>query len=91
MSDLISRQAVVTEIAKFMLKYGGENEKRERDALHRAANGIKALPPAQAGIIRCKECKHYKAYDYTGYLACHLVVGGTVRRDLDDFCSRAER
>lgn len=45
--DMISRQAAVTEIAKFMLEYGGENEKRERDALHRAANGIKALPSAQ--------------------------------------------
>lgn len=44
---IISRQAAVTEIAKFMLEYGGENEKRERDALHRAANGIKALPSAQ--------------------------------------------
>ena len=45
--DIISRRAAVTEIAKFMLEYGGENEKRERDALHRAANGIKALPSAQ--------------------------------------------
>lgn len=45
--DIISRRAAVTENAKLMLEYGGENEKRERDALHRAANGIKALPSAQ--------------------------------------------
>lgn len=42
-------------------------------------------------LIECKDCKHYKAYYYTGCLACHLLEGRTVRRDLDDFCSRAER
>ena len=52
---------------------------------------FKQLPSAQEEIIRCKDCKHYKAYYYTGCLACHLVEGKTVRRDLDDFCSRAER
>lgn len=57
-------------------------------------DGIKALnklPSAQPEIIRCKDCKHYKAYEYTGRLACHYVIGGTVVRNLDDFCSRAER
>ena len=42
-------------------------------------------------IIRCKDCKHYKAYEYTGRLACHYVIGGEVVRNPDDFCSRAER
>ena len=42
-------------------------------------------------IIRCKDCKHYKAYEYTGELACHYLVDGAVKRNLDDFCSRAER
>ena len=45
----------------------------------------------QPEIIRCKDCKHYKAYEYTGKLACHYVIGGTVEKKPDDFCSRAER
>lgn len=60
-------------------------------ALTEWLNELPTAQPELLEIIRCKECKHYKAYDYTGYLACHLVVGGTVRRDLDDFCSKAER
>ena len=42
-------------------------------------------------VVRCKDCKHYKAYEYTGKLACHYVIGGTVEKKPDDFCSRAER
>jgi len=46
---------------------------------------------AQPETIRCRDCKHYKRYKYTGDFACHYVIGGTVRREPDDFCSRAER
>ena len=49
------------------------------------------IPSAQPEIVMCKDCKHYKAYEYTGELACHYVIGGTVRRNPNDFCSRAER
>ena len=59
-----------------------ENEKDMRVVLQNSA---------QPEIIRCKDCKYYKAYEYTGELACHYVIGGTVIRKLDDFCSRAER
>ena len=45
--DTISRQAAINEIAKWMLEYGGEKEKRERDALENVANGIKKLPSVQ--------------------------------------------
>ena len=45
--DTISRQAAINEIAKWMLEYGGEKEKRERDALEKVANGIKKLPSVQ--------------------------------------------
>lgn len=48
-------------------------------------------PKIKGELIRCKDCKYYYAYDYTGYLACHFVVGGTVRRKSDDFCSCAKR
>ena len=61
-------------------------------AIRTIVDHIDEMPSAQQEeIIRCKDCKHYKAYYYTGCLACHLVEGRTVRRDLDDFCSRAER
>ena len=53
--------------------------------------GLKSVPTVQSEIIQCKDCKHYKAMDYTGRLACHYVISGTVIRNLDDFCSRAER
>lgn len=53
-------------------------------------NKTRLLIP-QSEIIRCKDCKHYKALDYTDKLACHYVIGGTVIRKPDDFCSRAER
>jgi hypothetical protein len=52
---------------------------------------LEQLPPAESEIIHCKDCKHYKAYEYTGRLACHYVIGGTVVRNPNDFCSRAER
>ena len=65
--DIISRQAAVTEIAKFMLEYGGENEKRERDALHRAANGIKALPSVQPER-QWIPCSERLPEDYTNVL-----------------------
>jgi hypothetical protein len=61
------------------------------DCINCTEEVLRSLPSAQPEIIRCKDCKHYKAYYYTGCLACHLVEGRTVRRDLDDFCSRAER
>lgn len=69
-TDTISRQAAVNEIAKFMLEYGGENEKRERDALHRAANGVKALPSAKTEL----EDK-ILTIGYTGKEG-HIYIGG---------------
>lgn len=98
-SDCISRQAAVTEIAKFMLEYGGENEKRERDALHRAAKGIKALQSAQPEIIRCKDCKWWDRYnDIKGYCMAAKSCTYTshwdiqIRRtyDGDFYCAHAE-
>lgn len=91
--DTISRTAAIDTVTEYenLLReiFGDETELAEivKIVKHR----IIALPSSQPEIIKCKDCKYYKAYDYTGYLACHYVIGGTVRRDLDDFCSRAER
>lgn len=55
--DTISRQAAIGEVAKWMLEYGGEDEKRERVALGHVANGIKKLPSVQPE--RCEDCKNF--------------------------------
>ena len=83
MSDLISRQAAIDELDKGA--WGVEWDKTLAKTM------IESLPSAQPDIIRCKDCKYYKAYEYTGELACHYVIGGTVIRNLNDYCSRAER
>ena len=82
-SDYISRQEAIDALR--------EELKKSPTTAIRAMSAIKILPSAQPEIIRCKDCKHYKAYEDTGRLACHYVIGGTVVRNLDDFCSRAER
>ena len=84
MEDTIYRQAAIDTMCAACWDWCDEGVCKRVSALQQ-------LPSAQPEIVHCKDCRHYKAYDYTGYLACHLVVGGTVRRDLDDFCSRAER
>jgi hypothetical protein len=97
--DLISRQAVIDIVNGYETRlngYIGTNNDSEvyayaRGLLLSIQRNIDALPSAQPEIILCKECKHYKAYEYTGRLACHYVIGGTVVRNPDDFCSRAER
>ena len=92
--DVVYRQDAIDAMTNTLWHYPNEcyrNLNKYEFARGLAELGLKSVPPAQPEIIRCKDCQHYKAYDYTGYLACHLVVGGTVRRDPDDFCSRAER
>jgi hypothetical protein len=87
---LISRKAAIDEV-KRLADVAWANWKETRISANTMIYALKDLPSAQPEIIRCKDCKHYKAYDYTGSLACHLIIGVTVRRDLNDFCSRAER
>lgn len=103
---IIYEEDAIKAIWDALYDYKGEYDERSSyGVLCNAEEKLMALQPAQPEvlahgegelsaqpeIIRCKDCKHYKAYDYTGYLSCHLVVGRTVRRDSDDFCSRAER
>ena len=90
MDDSISRQAILKWIDD-CLNHSDKLWEYEEKALIAVKQYVKHLPFAQPEIVRCKECKHYKAYEYTGNLACHYVIGGTVIRNPDDFCSRAER
>lgn len=82
-NDCISRQAAIEAVSKGCQEWRG--------IFGRCEENILALPPVQPEIIRCRDCKHYKRYEYTGDFACHYVIGGTVRREPDDFCSRVER
>ena len=49
------------------------------------------LPPVQSEIIRCKDCKFYTAYDYTGKLMCKRIGKGMILPKPEDYCSYAER
>ena len=89
--DTIYRQDAIDAISCNITVTGRQNAEVVAATIGAFADRIKALPSAQPEIIRCKDCKHYKAYYCTGCLVCHLVAGRTVLRDLDDFCSRAER
>ena len=94
MSDLISRQdaiEVIEEMQMPIMRSMFPEEQFVFKGMSEALSAIKDLPSAQPEIVRCKDCKHYKAYEYTGKLACHYVIGGTVEKKPDDFCSRAER
>lgn len=93
-TDCISRQAAIDAMTNTLWHYPNEcyrNLNEYEFAKGLSELGLKSVPSAQPEIIHCRECKHYKAYEYTGRLACHYVIGGTVIRNLNDFCSRAER
>lgn len=43
-------------------------------------------------VIRCKDCKYYaESLLQPNRMSCHYAVGATVIRNLEDYCSRAER
>lgn len=43
-------------------------------------------------VIRCKDCKYYaESLWHTGRMACQYVIGATVIRNPEEYCSRAER
>jgi len=87
MSDLIDRQAAIDAVKMGALSaatiYGRTDEGSA--ALYETVRAIKALPSAQLGIIRCKDCKYA---DDDG--VCQNSVGLVIQDD-DDFCSKAER
>lgn len=91
--DLISRKAAIDALGERPMVWTDDDQyalgERNQYDMNRLA--IETLPSAQPEIIYCKDCKYYKAHEYTGILACHYVIDGTVVRNLNDFCSRAER
>ena len=90
MSDLISRQAAIEALAKFVpYAICDESTESYTNGLTDAYNLILQLPSAQPEIIRCKDCKHWQksSINYNEYV-CYW--GGYVKQE-DDFCSWAER
>ena len=99
MSDLISTQEAVVKIADTAIRkiLSGEQKltKEYEQSIKDAVNVIlnTARREAQAGIVRCKDCKYWSEYEYiNGKLEsfpwCELNM--TFSKE-DDFCSHAER
>jgi len=91
MDDLISRQAVIDALSNGALvnyQFAGHH-----NGLVKAIDVIKGLPPAQSGIIYCRDCKHYEFSDNRafGFPEKRCEWCGFEDIDDDDFCSRAER
>lgn len=78
MSDLIERQAAIDVAKQHWYKPD-------------IAKALEELPSAQHKVIRCKDCKFYTAYDYTGKLMCKRIGKGMILPKPEDYCSYAER
>lgn len=83
MGDLISRQAAM-DIASGYCGY-----------CHPAniAKELAKLPSAQPEIIRCKDCRYYKTYQYVNGIRKFLpkCSFNDIYVAEEDFCSQAER
>ena len=82
MDESISRAAAIDAL----------NECRERTerpeefaGLKIAVGVMRALPPAQPEIIRCKDCKYYRTED------CYVHIERLWELKPTDYCSQAER
>ena len=103
-TDCISRQAAIGALGEKPLAWEqGEYEEGLQTQWESDVEAIKALPPAQPEIIRCKDCKHWIPYDWMfseiwqsrnmadypeDEMGCNWC---DMAMKADDFCSRAER
>ena len=97
MSDLISRQAAIEALAKFVpYAICDESTESYTNGLTDAYNLICQLPSAQPEIIHCRDCKHWQSEEYIGNNNVHTLniaslpcknwlTGG------DWYCGSAER
>ena len=78
--DAIDRQAAIKAVGYYSLHSG--------DKLLFADKPLKELPSVQPEIIRCKDCKYYTLVT----ARCEVRGKGLhLIRNMEDFCSRAER
>ena len=82
MDDLISRQALLAEYDRLHVGEPGRARKLIEDA-----------PSAQLEIIRCKDCRYYKTYQYVNGIRKFLpkCSFNNIYVAEEDFCSQAER
>ena len=90
MNDLISRQAAIDVVHKWLSSVFGVNSTDNSIGVFKR---LRQLPSAQPEIIYCKDCKHYQFADNRAFgmpvKMCEWFDFEDV--DDDDFCSRAER
>jgi len=84
MNDLISRQAAIDVLARFLSNREGGNAVWWKPV---AESVINVLPSAEPEIIRCKDCKHWYSDADTG-MACEFT---NLSQPEDGFCNWAER
>lgn len=91
MSDLISRQATIDAIDKYIRSFDGI-EVNYLDGLNTAIGFLNEMPPAQSEIIRCEDCDYWDVScqndDYPNYHYCPLA--DRMHRG-DFYCFYAER
>lgn len=89
MDDLISRQAAID------LTIGLSN-----DSVDFVRAGIKALPPAQPEVVRCRDCRFYTEdkwgdeIGYPGLIVAHEICekwGNGCKTSEDGYCFLGER
>ena len=91
MDDLISRQAAIDALAKFVpYAICDESTESYTNGLTDAYYLILQLPSAQPEIIRCKDCRYYQDNN-DGYPHINCKWDANETPDADDFCSGAER
>ena len=93
MSDLIERKAAIDAIRCDITITGRQNAELVAATIGAFADRIKALPSAQPEIVRCKDCRYYKTYQYVNGI--RKFIPKCSFNDIyvaeEDFCSQAER
>ena len=89
--DTISRQAAIDAIEEMQIPIMRSIFPEEQfvfKGMSEALSAIKELPSAQPEIIHCRDCKYYTPVT----ARCEVRGKGLyLIRNMEDFCSRAER
>ena len=90
MNDLIDRQAAIDALNKLKIYRPLDSD---RYVISDCLNKIVNLPSAQPEIIRCKDCRYYKTYQYVNGIRKFLpkCSFNDIYVAEEDFCSQAER
>ena len=89
--DLISREAAISLANDLIIEDDAHHDYNQ--AINNYAAELIGLPSAQPEIIRCKDCRYYKTYQYVNGIRQFLPKCGfnDIYVAEEDFCSQAER